>query len=183
MITTGYVNTQSWGVASNSQNPEKAVQLLDLIYTNTDLANLFNYGIEGTNYVKQEGSKNIITYPEGKDSATCGYGGDAITWFGDSSKVFQRTPNTDDFFTKVADFGPAKAVKSTCLGYTFDTSKVSTQLAAVQSVINTYKPSLTTGNANPDEVIPQFLQELKAAGIDEVIKENQTQLDAWLATK
>lgn len=31
------------------------------------------------------------------------------------------------------------------------------------------------------EVLPKFLEDLNAAGIDKVVAEKQTQLDAWLA--
>ena len=34
---------------------------------------------------------------------------------------------------------------------------------------------------DPDEWIPTFNEELKAAGIDAVIAEAQTQVDAWVA--
>ncbi len=183
LLTTAATITQSWGVASNSEKPEKAVQLLDLVYSNTELANLMNYGIEGKHYVKAEGTKNIITYPEGVNSQSVGYGGDMIQWFGDTKTVFQRTPNTDEFFATIDDFGLVGAAKSNCLGYNFDTAKVTTQLTAVQNVVNEYKATLTTGNVNPDEVIPEFNKALKDAGIEEIIKENQTQLDAWLAAK
>lgn len=183
LLTTGYTTTQSWGVASNCEKPEKVVQLLDLIYSNTELANLMNYGIEGKHYVKAEGTQNIITFPEGVNSQNVGYGGDMIQWFGDTKTAYQRTPNTDDFFTTIDNYGLNGGTKSSCLGYNFDTTKVTTQLTAVQNVVNEYKATLTTGNVNPDEVIPDFNKALKDAGIEEIIKENQTQLDAWLAAK
>ncbi len=183
LLTTGYTNTQSWGIASNCENPEKVVQFLDLLYTNTALANLMNYGIEGKHYVKLEGAQNIIAYPEGTNSSTVGYAGDMLQWFGDTKKVFQRTPNTDEFFATIDNYGLAGATKSNCLGYTFDTANVTTQLTAVQNVVNEYKATLTTGNVNPEEAVPGFIQALKDAGIDEIIKENQSQLDAWLAAK
>jgi putative aldouronate transport system substrate-binding protein len=183
ILTTGYTNTQAWGVASNCEKPEKVVQLLDLLFTNKDLANLLNFGIEGKNYVKVEGTEHIITYPEGVNGSTVGYGGDLIQWFGDSKTAYQRTPNTDEFFSTIDSYGLIGATKSKCLGYTFDTTNVTTQLTAVQNVVNEYKATLTTGNVNPDEAIPGFIQDLKNAGIDEIIKENQTQLDAWLGAK
>ena len=183
LLTTGYTNTQAWGVASNCENPAKVVQFLDLLYTNKDLANIMNFGIEGKDYVKAADAQNIITYPEGINSSTVGYGGDLIQWFGDTKTAFQRTPNTDEFFTTIDNYGLVGGTKSNCLGYTFDTTNVTTQLTAVQNVVNEYKATLTTGNVNPDEAIPGFIQDLKNAGIDEIIKENQTQLDAWLAAK
>ena len=46
-----------------------------------------------------------------------------------------------------------------------------------------YLASLECGIVDPEEKIPEFLDALEAAGIDEVIAENQAQLDAWLSAK
>ena len=39
------------------------------------------------------------------------------------------------------------------------------------------------GELNPDETIPTFIAELEASGINTIIEECQTQLDAYLASK
>ena len=39
------------------------------------------------------------------------------------------------------------------------------------------------GAIDPEENIPKYIDELKAAGIDEIIAEKQKQLDAFLAAK
>ena len=48
-------------------------------------------------------------------------------------------------------------------------------------MVSKYYSSLTNGVVDIDEVLPQFQAELKTAGIDEIIAEKQSQLDAWLA--
>jgi len=50
-------------------------------------------------------------------------------------------------------------------------------------VVDQYFDVLTYGDVNPDEYLPQFLSALNAAGINEVMAEYQTQVDAWLAAK
>ncbi|MNO07261.1 hypothetical protein D3C81_2293850 [compost metagenome] len=42
-----------------------------------------------------------------------------------------------------------------------------------------YYPSLMTGSVDVDAILPKFNEELKQAGMDDVIREVQTQLDAW----
>lgn len=170
-----------WGVPSTCEHPEKVVQFLELLYTDTDLANLMNYGIEGVHYVTHEGSQ-IISYPEGIDAMSCGYGSFVGT-YGDNSKIYQREPLTDEFVASIPDYMVPKASVSKYLGYTFDQSNVATQVAAVSAVYAQYAPALECGIVDPDEVLPEFLSALETAGINDVIAENQAQLNAWLASK
>ena len=171
----------SWGIASNCERPDKVVEFLELLYTDSELANLLQYGIEGTHYVTQEGSK-IILYPEGVDGTSVGYGS-FIANYGDTRELYQRQPLTDEFIANIDDFGLVGAKVSNFMDYTFDTSPVATELANVNAVIAQYSPSIAVGIVDPDETIPEFLDALENAGIDKVIAENQKQLDAYLAAK
>ena len=47
-------------------------------------------------------------------------------------------------------------------------------------MVSQYNDVLTFGDVNPDEFYDQFISELKAAGIDTIIADYQTQADAWL---
>jgi len=40
-----------------------------------------------------------------------------------------------------------------------------------------------TGTVNPEEFLPKANQKLKAAGLDKIIAEAQSQIDAWKASK
>lgn len=44
-------------------------------------------------------------------------------------------------------------------------------------------PSLETGAVDPETVLPEFIESLKAANVDDVIADKQQQLDAWKASK
>ena len=178
---TGTVVNFSWGVPTSCEHPEKVIQSLELVYTDTDLANLLNYGVEGVHYVTREGSQ-IIDYPEGVDSQSCGYGS-FIGSYGDITKTYQRAPITDEFIASIPNYMIPNAPVSKYLGYNFDTSSVAAEVAAVNAVIGQYAPALECGIVDPNVVLPEFLSALETAGIDKVIAENQAQLDAWLATK
>ena len=158
----------------------KAVQFLSLLYEDADLANICNYGIEGKNYVKV--SDHIIEYPEGMNAMTNGWGG-FINWFGDNDNVYQLAPNTEEYYEHLEDYSLEKALVSNALGYTFDTSSVKTQLAALTSVIDTMKPALECGLVDVETELPAFIEAMKGAGIEEIIAENQRQFDEWLAAK
>lgn len=176
--TSGVVNF-CWGVSSSCERPDKVVDFLELLYTNTDLANTLNYGIEGVHYTTTEGSK-IIGYPEGVDAMSCGYGS-FIGNYGNILETYQREPYTDEDFEGFKNFMYPNAPNSKFMGYTFDPSNVSTALTAVSAVVGQYAPALECGTVDPEEMVPQFVEALEAAGIDQVIAENQAQLDAWLA--
>ena len=70
-------------------------------------------------------------------------------------------------------------MKSKALGFSFDTTNVVNEITACQNVTSKYRASLECGEVDPAEVLPQFISDLKAAGIERIIQEKQTQLDAW----
>lgn len=180
IISGSSTTMMSWGVPITSEKPEKAVQFLSLMFEDSDLANLCNFGIEGKHYVKQ--SDRIITYPDGVDAMNIGWGG-FINWFGDNETVCQLTPNTEEYYDQLKGYSVEEAIVSNALGYAFDTSNVKTQLAAVTSVIDTMKPALECGVVDVGTELPNFINALKEAGIDEIIAENQRQFEEWLAQK
>ncbi len=99
---SGTINL-SYGISANCENPQKAVDFLELLYTDEEVANIFNNGIEGKHYVKQEGSK-IIKYPEGVDSMSAGYGS-FIGPIGNASILYFREPFTDQFVENIDKYG------------------------------------------------------------------------------
>lgn len=180
LITGNSTSLMSWGVPITSEKPEKAVQFLNLMFTDPELMNLLNFGIEGVHYEKV--SERIVGYPEGVDAMSCGWGG-FINWFGDNAKSYQFAPNTEEYFDDLVNYGLGKARVSKAMGYTFDASAVSTELAAVTNVIDTNKPSLECGLVNVDEKLPQFLTALEEAGLTKIMEENQKQFTEWLSNK
>ncbi len=77
----------------------------------------------------------------------------------------------------------ASGIKSKALGFVFDNSEYVDQVSALNNVIKQYSGALSSGSGDPDELLPQFLEALDDAGIDDVIAAKQEQLDAFLAEK
>ena len=75
------------------------------------------------------------------------------------------------------------AERSIAYGFCFDGYEVEAEMAACESVIEKYALALESGSVDIDSVLPQFLDELKAAGIDKVVAEAQKQLDEFIAAK
>jgi putative aldouronate transport system substrate-binding protein len=67
------------------------------------------------------------------------------------------------------------------IGFLFDTSPVASQFAAIQNVLSQYQDGLEFGILDPEVELPNMIQALKDAGVDEFIAEKQRQLDEWVA--
>ncbi len=175
---TTVVQSIQWTIPENTDYPQKAMQLLNLMYSDEDVMNTLAWGIEGEHYEVLD--NGLIDYPEGVTSETSGYnlnygwmfGNQFIShvWNGDSETIWEDT----DAFNK-------SAKKSAAFGFSYDSTNVKTEAAACANVVSEYGVSLTSGLVDPETVIPEFVAKLEAAGIDKIIAEKQTQLDAWKA--
>ena len=173
-------NALVYGIAYTSENPSAAARMLNLIWTDEFIASTLIYGLEGVSWEWNE-DKSSIQYPEGLDINTvpytalytCGAFGNQFLLYGfdgntsNEDKVFMKELIDEAWYPKLCGFTP-------------DASKVSTQIAALSNVYDQYFKVFTYGDVDPDVYLPQFLQALKAAGIDEVMAEYQAQVDAWL---
>ncbi|MGG4143627.1 ABC transporter substrate-binding protein [Paenibacillus algorifonticola] len=178
--TTSQITNTMWGITANSKAPEKAMEFLNLMYSDKDIANLLIWGIEGKHYVIQSG--NIIDFPEGVDASNSGYYLNAGWLFGNQFISYLWNGTDPDLWEKVKAFNTS-ATKSKALGFTFDPTPVKTEAAAIGNVLTQYRLPLETGSVDPDKVLPKFIENLKTAGIDKVIAEKQKQLDEWAKAK
>lgn len=178
VATTGSVTGSMWGIPVNSTVPDKAMDFLNLMYSDKDIVNLYDWGVEGTHYVKVEGTDNVITNPEGADPTNLGYSMPLGWMFGNQMLSYVRQGNDPEMWNKMKEFN-ASAKHSKALGFLFDASPVKTEYAAVSNVITQYKIPLETGSVDPAKILPEFISKLKSAGIDKIIAEKQKQLDEW----
>lgn len=161
-------------IARNSEEPERAMEFMNLLYTDADIMNLLALGIEGKHYVKNE--DGTVRLPDG--ATETGYlfnqweiGNNFLTyvWEGTAPDIWEQTKA----FNKSAKVSPA-------LGFTFDQSLVKTEVAAVTNMENQYRVGFETGTLDP-AMLDRFVNDLKSAGIDKIIAEKQKQLDEWAA--
>lgn len=171
-----------WMIPTTCDNPEKTMQWLNLMYADQDIINLLYRGIEGTHYEFVEGSDTVVKYLDGVDGSNVTYNAVLNVW-GDKSKDYVMAPLDETYYQHLKDFNASIDAEHTsgALGYCFNSNTVKTQYAAVSSVISEYQASLGLGVVDPAVVLPEFLDALSAAGMAEVIAENQTQFDAWRA--
>ncbi|WP_339217642.1 ABC transporter substrate-binding protein [Paenibacillus sp. FSL W7-1332] len=181
VATTSTVTGAMWGIPVNSETPEKAMEFLNLMYTDKDIVNLYDWGIEGTHYVKVDGFDNVIDYPEGVDYNSVGYKMPLGWLFGNQFLSYVINGDDPEIWSKMDEFNKSSK-RSKAMGFLFDASPVKTEYAAVSNVITQYKMPLETGSVDPEQILPEFISKLKSAGIDKIIAEKQKQLDEWAKT-
>lgn len=171
MITNPYARMAMQGIPVSSTNPEKVLEFLNLLNTNVEYANLLVNGIAGTHYNIIE--DNLIERTEkGKEFIMPGW---AMTNY---SILYSTTPSTPE---KVAGQKAYfdNALEAPTLGFAFDATKVRTELAAVQSVLDQYNANLSTGSVDVEENVKQMVDKMYNSGLDKVLEEVQAQYDVW----
>ena len=173
-VTTGATLGACYGVNVKSQKVDASMKFLQLLMTDTTLADLYTYGIEGVNYTRDEKGK-IVTAE----------GNSYHHWAWESSSLKTASLSTDqaDNYIEVLEAFNANGTPVPCMGFNFDSTPVSAEFAAVNNAVEEYAYLLETGFIDPEEGIPQYLAALNEAGVDVVIAEMQAQYDAWMATK
>lgn len=176
---TAQISYLTYGISSSCTDKDKAMQCLDYLYGNADILNLLNWGEEGVDYEVKDEENGIIGYPEGKDDTNTYHLAEGwqlfdqfkmYIWEGDAPDIWEQTKAENE-----------SALKSKAFGFTYDSTGVSNELAALSNVKAQYAPALGSGTVDPAETLPKFIEELKKAGIDKVIETKQEQLDKWLA--
>lgn len=191
-VTNASARGAMTAVNKNSEHPEKAVELLNLINTDVYLRNLLNYGIEGVHYEfvdvpadEMEAAKDkpyvldkkIRQIEETKKDYSVPYwvqGGLFNTYVLDNEPV--------DKWSTFKEFNDASE-EAPSFGFDFNLDPVSTQVAGFRNVLDEFGKSLYTGSVDPEEYLPQLQKKLEATGVQDVINEMQRQIDEWQATK
>ena len=159
-------------ISATSKNPERALMFLNLLNTDSKLMTMLNYGVEG--YTYNTNSDGTITFTDERANYS--------PWTNGMGNV-RILPPTDaqgaDFWTRFsAYYDAAEALPYG--GFIFDSSALETETAAIANVYAEYAFNLMSGAVNPDDVMPDFLAKLEAAGINELVAEAQAQLAAYV---
>lgn len=174
ITTTFDVNAMLMSIPTNCTNPEKAMELLNLLYADVDLMNLLCNGIEGTHYVVNADGKAAL--PEGVTESgyvfnrwELGNNFLAYTWDSDIDNLWEVTRAFNE-----------STVKSPIFGVSFSYDAVQTQIATLSNVVAQYRSALENGTIDPS-VVDEYAAALNAAGLADVMAEKQQQIDAWYA--
>lgn len=180
IISTSGVTEFMLGIASTCENPEVTMKFINLIYSNPDVANLLNYGIEGLDYVRVEGTENVITADGTENADSSGYGS-GFAKFGDPMKLLIKDPLTDEYYDEIMRWENS-ATKSLSFGYSFDAGDYALEAINISKILDEYLPILNVGFAEDvDAQIDALIEELDEAGMNKIIEANNACLQEYLA--
>ena len=182
IINSSSYNGVTFSIAQNSENPEKTMEVLDYIYGSSEIMNLLNWGEQDKDYVIEDADNGIINFPEGITSDNAGYNLNLGWELPNQFIAYKWTGSDPKLWEKMEEFN-SSAKSSKAVGFLFDSSNYSSEIAALSNIVKQYSGALYSGSGDPDELIPELLEALDDAGINEVIQAKEEQLDAFLAAK
>ncbi len=180
--TTSYMQNVAWGLPVQCSNVERTLEVLELLNTDQYLATVLRFGPEGTGWTDND-NDGVIEF-EGTANADAGsrYW---YNWYAPALGAMTASKAPEGYPADFADMIYAMndaGLPSANMGFVYDASNVQTELAACNSVAAQYTEILHKGaSADVDTVVDEFVAKLKASGLDTVIADVQSQLDAWRA--
>jgi len=169
-------------VGANSKNPEKALQVIELLQTDPVLFNLLAWGIEGVHYELDEDGY-LVKIP-GNPYETCQNNAWAV------GNPFLRQPLVGDtveptdtearlnLYKELNSKGKVNSI----FGMSIDATAVQTELAAVNEVVASYGNYWFLNCDDIEETLNEILDKCYDAGLQTVLDEYNKQTLAWWET-
>lgn len=166
-------------VSAGSKNPERALMVYDLIRNDEECYKLFNYGIEGVSY--EINADGLRTTPASYDPDTQNINGMTNYWWGrnDDLEVLDARKNWDSIDVLYKEYDGIK------IDYPYgqfipDMDNIQSMVNNVEAAYDEYMKLISYGKfqGTPEEIVAEMQAALKAAGIEEVTAELQSQIDA-----
>ncbi len=175
-MTTSAIQATITAVSATSKNVERAVSFINILDSDPETLNLICHGIEGRDYefVGDKADKVIKPISE--------YPGMLSFLIGNVFNEYYTDPLQIGTWEETAEIN-ATAKGSCILGFAFNQESVATQISQCNAIVEEYVPALACGAVDVEENIATLNKALKDAGVEEIIKEMQSQVDAWLAAK
>ena len=170
----------SYAIPYCADEPERAMMVLNAIYSQPDLYNTLIYGIEGEDYTKNADGTITTSYAGASPTADDSYG--IQRWIIGSCKNALINNGTDPNYYADLEALEETARVNPFLNFTFDRTNVEGICASILNVYYEYGPQLDNGVAgdNWEELYNNYMAARKDAGIEELVTEFQNQLNAYI---
>lgn len=178
-MSSSAVSAFPWCINQNTDDPVAAMQVLNLLYSDPEIANLACWGEEGVEYkVNADGS---INYADGIDANNSAYYPNVLWLMPNqyAARVWEGDPI--DIGEQTAAFNDNCPIKSKALGFTWDNSEYASEFTALQNAYSEYGLQVMYGFVEPDQGIADLMSALEAAGLNDYMAAKQAALDAWAA--
>jgi ABC-type glycerol-3-phosphate transport system substrate-binding protein len=180
LATTGDVTTYMWHISPFCENPEAAMRVLNVLFTDPEASQIAANGLEGLEYVLDDNGQ--MSYPDGKTMGDVGWAAASMAYWPNVTICKTWSYEPEDIYTQMIAKN-ASAGKSLALGFQFDSTSVADQMTACANVVSQYYTPIMYGEVDIDSSLAEFNKQLYAAGLQDIIDAKQKQLDAWLAAK
>ncbi len=158
---------------STEEQAKACIDFMGLLYTDSKLADLYTFGIEGEDFNYDENGQ-VVQTDNGKYNHSM--------WESASATIVTPLSNEPaDKASLYKDFNGG-ANTSCAAGFRFDKTPVADKYAACQTVFEQYGFALENGgvaSADVDSTIAAYQSALDEAGYQDVLAEFQSQYDAW----
>ena len=185
-----------YGIPVTAGDYFQAARLLNFIYSNRAFNDTLNWGVEGLDWVDK--GDNKAGFPTGVTLENCGYHND-LGWLYPNQRIAHVwEDNASDYFGETVKKAEAEAHKSVAYGFLFDEHLDSTfysvsnpppsptiedrirTLANIKDHFGYEIDHLSfRDDPDPEAMIQNLNQQLYEAGLEDVMKEKQRQLNVW----
>ncbi|MCL1987124.1 MAG: ABC transporter substrate-binding protein [Firmicutes bacterium] len=169
IISTISVQGSGYAISIYSQQQEQAMRFLNAFYTDSELATILTYGVEGLHF--ERNADGTITLDQDMRSQFA-------PWRNGTGNIFILPPldvEGPDFYERFRAYNEA-GTPTAFLGFVFDETPVTNEMAALRNVVAEFSPSVTTGSVDPATQVPAYLERLNANGLQRVHDELNRQL-------
>lgn len=174
--------SQMMSVAASSKNPERALMFLELLNTDSRYYNLTTYGIEGVHFVIN--SEGKYDFPEGVTLENTGFTPDgAGNWGWNSNALALELGYAWEGEKAIKEDMVKNGAWSAYLGFAFDNTPVSNEIAAVNAVNSEYWIPLSWGLVEVESGVKKWVEQLENAGIGKIMDEVTKQTQEFLKNK
>ena len=165
-------------VSAGSENPERALMVYDMIRNDPECYQLLCYGQEGVSWEKTD--NGMKTTPEGYNADTQNVNGVTNFWWGrnDDLEIRDASRNWEKIDALYAEYD-SKKIDYPYGQFILNNDNIQSYIANINEIYTNYMKQISFGkySGTAEEIVAEFQQALKDAGIDIVTEEIQRQID------
>ena len=161
----------------SSEHPDVAMKYINLMHTDSTLIDMMLFGVPETMWtLAEDGRVEILD--------TSWYSAHGGAWTLGNTAIQNVSTNEDpEKNQKLQDYS-ADALMHPSLGFRYVVpAELESQWAAVNNVQDAMNRSLLTGAVDPATALPQYIADLKAAGLDDIKADIEAQYAEWKAAQ
>lgn len=165
-------------VSAGSANPERALMVYDLLRNDADCYHLLCYGEQGVSWDVDENGMRIL--PEGYNPDTQNIGGMTNYWWGrnDDLEIKDASFNWDAINALYDEYDAIK-IEYPYGQFVANVDNIQSYISNLSEVYTNYMKQISYGkySGTAEEIVAEFQDAMKQAGIDTVTEELQRQFD------